>query len=392
MPDLLGYEAGDEAVSQIAARLHDMDGPPFFTARVKVNSFALVLPLITAHDVLDDVAFELHRLLSEPVRVQAREFHLEPLIGIALYPQDAGTVNELMRLADIAKHRARSEGGEPVHFHSSTTHIQLNERLSIEEKLHRALERGELKPVYQPKVEIATGRIVGVEALLRWDNPELGNVAPARFIPIAEQTGLIVPIGDWVLRTACMHASAWQREYGIRTRVAVNLSIRQFYQRDLLRAIDDALVKSGLTPACLELEITESIAMSRIDVVEHLLAGIRELGVELSIDDFGTGYSSLAYLKRFPVQCLKIDRAFVRDLGHDADSAAIVRSIVALGHGLQMRIVAEGVETDTQLAALREFGCDQCQGFLIARPLDMQAVPTLLGSAALGTAFAMPLS
>jgi EAL domain-containing protein (putative c-di-GMP-specific phosphodiesterase class I) len=207
----------------------------------------------------------------------------------------------------------------------------------------------------------------------------LGPVSPARFIPIAEQTGLIVPIGTWVLRTACAQASRWEREHGIATRVAVNLSIRQFYQKDLSKVIADALADAGLPPHALELEITESIAMSRVDVVERLLGGIRDLGVELSIDDFGTGYSSLAYLKRFPVQRLKIDRAFVRDLGRDADSAAIVRSVVALGHGLSMRIVAEGVETEEQLALLRALGCDEYQGYLFARPMDASAVPALLG-------------
>jgi diguanylate cyclase (GGDEF)-like protein/PAS domain S-box-containing protein len=380
--DLLGHEAGDEAVRQVATRLRSLApqafSPAISPARVKANEFGLVLPVAGARRRVDAFAFELHALLSEPVRVCGREFHLEPVIGIALYPQDAGSVNELMRLADIAKHRARGESGEPVHFHSESTHIQLNERLSMEEQLRRALERGELSPVYQPKVEIATGRITGFEVLLRWDNPLLGNVSPARFIPIAEQTGLIVPIGNWVLRSACEHASAWRREHGVRTKVAVNLSIRQFYQKDLLRSISDALAGAGLAPGALELEITESIAMSRIDVVERLLAGIRELGVELAIDDFGTGYSSLAYLKRFPVQCLKIDRAFVRDLGRDADSAAIVRSIVALGHGLQMRIVAEGVETETQLEMLRELGCDEFQGYLFARPLEAAGVPALL--------------
>jgi EAL domain-containing protein (putative c-di-GMP-specific phosphodiesterase class I) len=328
---------------------------------------------------VDDFAFELHALLSEPVRVREREFHLEPVIGIAVYPQDAGSVNELMRLADIAKHRARGDSGEPVHFHSDATHGQLDERLSIEEQLRRALERDELRVVYQPKVEIATGRIAGFEALLRWHNPLLGHVSPARFIPIAEQTGLILPIGNWVLRTACAQASAWGRELGIQPRVAVNLSIRQFYQKDLLQSIEDALAGAGLAPSALELEITESIAMSRMDVVERLLAGIRKLGVELSIDDFGTGHSSLAYLKRFPVQCLKIDRAFIRDLGSDEDSAAIVRSIVALGRGLRMRTVAEGVETAVQLAMLRELGCDQYQGYLFAPPLEAAAVPALLG-------------
>jgi EAL domain-containing protein (putative c-di-GMP-specific phosphodiesterase class I) len=214
--------------------------------------------------------------------------------------------------------------------------------------------------------------------LLRWQNPVLGQVSPARFIPIAEQTGLIVAIGNWVLRSACEQASAWRREHGIDTRIAVNLSIRQFYQKDLLQTIEQALADAGLAPGALELEITESIAMSGIDVVERVLAGIRALGVELSIDDFGTGYSSLAYLKRFPVQCLKVDRAFVHDLGPEAGSAAIVRAIVALGHGLKMRIVAEGVETEVQLAMLRELGCDEAQGYLFARPVDAAAVPALL--------------
>lgn len=377
--DLLGHEAGDEAVRQVAARLGSLAPQALCPARVKANEFGLLLSAAAMHRPVDDFAFELHALLSEPVRVREREFHLEPVIGIAVYPQDAGSVNELMRLADIAKHRARGEGGEPVHFHSDATHIQLNERLSIEEQLRRAMEREELSLAYQPKVEIATGRITGFEVLLRWHNPLLGQVSPARFIPIAEQTGLILPIGNWVLRTACAQASAWRREHGIQPRVAVNLSIRQFYQKDLLRSIEEALAGAGLAPDALELEITESIAMSRIDVVERVLAGIRALGVELSIDDFGTGYSSLAYLKRFPVQCLKIDRAFIRDLGQDADSAAIVRAIVALGHGLNMRIVAEGVETEVQLAMLRELGCDEFQGFLFARPLDAPAVTALLG-------------
>jgi diguanylate cyclase (GGDEF)-like protein len=376
--DLLGIDAGDEAVREAAARLRRLAPQAMSPSRVKANEFGLLLPVTQTERAVDAFAFELHALLSEPVRVLGREFHLEPVIGIAVYPQDAGSVNELMRLADIAKHRARGDSGEPVHFHSESTHVQLDERLSIEEQLRRALDRGEFRLAYQPKLEIATGRITGFEVLLRWHSPLLGQVSPARFIPIAEQTGLIVAIGTWVLRSACEQASAWRREHGIQPRVAVNLSIRQFYQKDLLRTIEEALADAGLAPDALELEITESIAMSGIEVVERLLAGIRALGVELAIDDFGTGYSSLAYLKRFPVQCLKIDRAFVHDLGVDADSAAIVRAIVALGHGLNMRIVAEGVETDTQLAMLRELGCDECQGYLFARPVDAAAVPALL--------------
>jgi diguanylate cyclase (GGDEF)-like protein/PAS domain S-box-containing protein len=377
--DLLGIEAGDEAAREVAARLTRLAQAPMCVARVKANEFGLVLPAGPAHPPADAVALELYAAMSEPVRVGGREFHLAPVIGIAVYPQDAGSANELMRLADIAKHRARSESGEPVHFHSASTHIQLNERLTIEEQLRHALERNELTPHYQPKIDIATGRITGFEVLLRWTNPVLGAVSPACFIPIAEQTGLILPIGTWVLRTACAQAGRWAREHGIRTRIAVNLSMRQFYQKDLLQVIANALADAHLAPDALELEITESIAMSRVDVVERLLGGIRDLGVELSIDDFGTGYSSLSYLKRFPVQRLKIDRAFVRDLGRDADSAAIVRSVVALGHGLSMRIVAEGVETEAQLDILRSLGCDEYQGFLFARPMDAGAVPALPG-------------
>jgi diguanylate cyclase (GGDEF)-like protein len=376
--DLLGHEAGDEAVREAAARLRRLAPEAMCPARVKANEFGLLVRTAHAGDAVDGLAFELHALLSEPVRVREREFHLEPVIGVAAYPQDAGSVNELMRLADIAKHRARGDGGEPVHFHSDASHSHLDERLLVEEQLRRALERGEFSLVYQPKIAIASGCITGFEVLLRWRNPLLGQVSPARFVPIAEQTGLIVGIGNWVLRSACQQASAWRREYGFQPRVAVNLSIRQFYHKDLLDTIASALADAELAPDALSLEITESIAMSRIDVVERLLAGIRALGVELAIDDFGTGYSSLAYLKRFPVQCLKVDRAFVHDLGRDADSTAIVRAIVALGHGLKMRIVAEGVETEMQLALLRELGCDEAQGYLFARPVDAAAVPALL--------------
>ena len=376
--DLLGHEAGDDAVRQVAARLDALAPAARCVARVKANEFGVVLAAGPTHPAPDAVALELYTLLSEPVRVGGREFHLAPVIGIAVYPQDAGSANELMRLADIAKHRARGDAAEPVQFHSESTHIQLNERLTIEEQLRHALERDELALHYQPKVDIATGSVTGFEVLLRWNSPVLGAVSPARFIPIAEQTGLIVPIGTWVLRTACAQAGRWAREDGIATRVAVNLSLRQFYQKDLLREIADALAAADLAPGALELEITESIAMSRVDVVERLLGGIRALGVELSIDDFGTGYSSLAYLQRFPVQRLKIDRAFVRDLGRDAASAAIVRSVVALGHGLSMRIVAEGVETEDQLEMLRALGCDEYQGYLFARPMAAGAVPALL--------------
>jgi diguanylate cyclase (GGDEF)-like protein/PAS domain S-box-containing protein len=376
--DILGHDAGDEAIRQLGALLRGLAPPCLCIARMKHSEFALVLPMTPGCPPLDEFVLELEGLLSDPVAVLGREFYLQPLVGIALYPQDSASVNELLRLADIAKHRASAGGNDPVQFYSERTHTILNERLSIEEQLRRALERGELRLMYQPKVDIASGRITGLEALLRWNNPVLGQVPPARFVPIAESTGLIVPIGAWVQRTACAAAARWHGELGMPVKVAVNLSMRQFYQSELIPTVRRALDEAGVAPAMLELEITETIAMSRADLVDQLLRDLRELGVELSIDDFGTGYSSLAYLKRFPVQRLKVDRAFVHDLGRDADSAAIIRSIVTLGHGLNMRIVAEGVETAAQLELLRELECDEYQGYLFSRPVEEDEVVPLL--------------
>jgi diguanylate cyclase (GGDEF)-like protein/PAS domain S-box-containing protein len=376
--DLLGHDAGDEAIKQLGGLLRPLSPPCLCIARMKHSEFALVFPLAPGGALLEEFSMELERLLSEPVTVRNREFYLAPLLGIALYPQDSTSVNELLRLADIAKHRAGVGGSDPIQFYSERSHTMLNERLSVEEQLRRALERRELRLVYQPKVDIASGRIVGLEALLRWKNPVLGDVAPSRFVPIAENTGLIVPIGAWVQREACLAAARWRTELGQPVKVAVNLSMRQFYQKDLIPGVRRTLAETGIEPGMLELEITESIAMSRADLVDQLLRDVRDIGVELSIDDFGTGYSSLAYLKRFPVQRLKVDRAFVHDLGRDVDSAAIIRSIVTLGHGLQMRIVAEGVETADQLALLRELECDEYQGYLFSRPVEEDAVVPLL--------------
>jgi diguanylate cyclase (GGDEF)-like protein/PAS domain S-box-containing protein len=376
--DLLGHDAGEDAIRQLGTLLRALAPPCLCIARMKHSEFALLLPMAPGCPPLDDFVLELERLLSEPVPVLGREFYLQPLVGIALYPQDSTSVNELLRLADIAKHRASAGGNDPIQFYSERSHTILNERLSIEEQLRRALERNELRLVYQPKVDIRSGRIAGLEALLRWNNPILGQIPPARFVPIAESTGLIVPIGAWVQRTACAAAARWRKELGTPVKVAVNLSMRQFYQKDLIPTVRRTLEETGVEPGMLELEITETIAMSRADLVDQLLRDLRELGVELSIDDFGTGYSSLAYLKRFPVQRLKVDRAFVHDLGRDADSAAIIRSIVALGHGLDMRIVAEGVETADQLSLLRELECDEYQGYVFSRPVEEDAVAPLL--------------
>lgn len=376
--DLLGHEAGDSAVKAAANVFRSFSPQTICTARIKSNEFAVLISCQGSMHALEDFAERLQTALALPIAVFGREFYLGAVVGAASYPHDALAANELMRLADVAKHRASQDGKEPVHLFSRNAHAVLDEQLALEGQLRRAMERGEFRVVYQPKVEIDSGCIVGFEALLRWTNAALGDVSPARFIPVAESTGLIVNIGAWVLEQACRQACSWHEHYGEPVKVAVNLSLRQFHQRDLIPMIKQCIEMTRTPPGTLELEITESTVMSMSNEVDRLMREIRALGVDLSVDDFGTGYSSLAYLKRFPVQRLKIDRAFIHDLGKDEDSLAIVQSIIMLGHGLKLRVVAEGIETAEQLAFLKELSCDEYQGFLFSRPLESDEVIGLL--------------
>ncbi|MET0981381.1 MAG: EAL domain-containing protein [Telluria sp.] len=373
--DLLGIDAGHAALREVGALFQSQLPRAAGVARIKDNEFAMVVHAHHGRSELEEFASALHRRLSHALTVGGREFFLGPLVGVSVFPEDGASADELFRRADSARNRIGANGD--IHFFSESAHIDLDERLTVEAQLRRALERGELRMVYQPKVAIASGRIVGLEALLRWNNRELGEVSPVRFIPLAERTGLIVPIGAWVLEQTCRQVARWNAE-GVVLQVAVNLSPRQFDQKDLIPMVERCLAESGINPACLELEITETALMRRAGEVDDLMHAIRALGVELSIDDFGTGYSSLAALKRFPVQRLKIDRAFIRDLGRDDDSAAIVRSIVNLARNLKLAVVAEGVETEEQLALLRGLACDDYQGFLFSRPVEAGAVRDLV--------------
>ena len=374
--DLLGHEAGESALKQIGDVFQSLLPQAKGVARIKSNEFAVVIEAGEGRDFIEQYAIELHQRLSGALRVGEREFYLGPVIGVSIFPEDCASADELFRRADSARSRAGAEVNDTIQFFSERAQTDLDERLAVEAQLRRAVERNELRLVYQPKARIDSGRIVGFEALLRWSNPVLGEVPPVRFIPIAERTGLIIQIGAWALREACRQVHAWDQA-GSRVKVAVNLSPRQFSQKDLLPMIRECTERSAIQAGSLELEITESALMSREQDVDVLMHEIRALGVELSIDDFGTGYSSLAYLKRFPVQRLKVDRAFIHDLGKDEDSAAIVRSIVNLAHGLKLRVVAEGVETEEQLAILRAMGCDELQGFLFSLPVDAGLVPLL---------------
>ena len=376
--DLLGHDAGDRALRQVADLLRDACGDRAVAARIRGAEFGFVFDAGAGRPGVERFALQLHALMSSPLQLDGRDFFLAPVLGVALYPHDGRSADELYRSAQGAASGAGVAVDEAVHFFSASLHTELGQRLTLEAHLRRALERGELRLVYQPKVTVREQRVVGFEALLRWTSPELGAVTPARFIPIAERTGLIIPIGAWVLEEACRQMGEWVTRFGKPVKVAINLSPRQLYQKSLLETVRRCLAQYGVPPGCLELEITETALMSREEEADRLLRDIRALGVDLAIDDFGTGYSSLAYLKRFPVSRLKVDRAFVRDLGRDEDSAAIALSIVNLARGLKLQVVAEGVETESQLAALRDMACDEYQGFLFSEPLEADAVPALL--------------
>lgn len=375
--DLMGHAAGDALLRQ-AAQLVRNAAPDASVARTMGNQFALLMRCHGGRNTLAAFAAGLHGALSDAVAVGQRDFYLGPAIGIASFPDDGATAEELLRRADVARHRAASQGHEAIQFFSESSHLVLDERLALESHLRQALPRGELRLVYQPKVDIAGGRIIGFEALLRWNSPALGEVPPTRFIPIAEASGAIVGIGAWVVQQACRQMRAWQDSLGQQVKVAVNLSPRQFHRDTLIPMLRHCLSASAVAPGSLELEITESTVMGSDEDIDVLLHDIRSLGVDIAIDDFGTGYSSLAYLKRFPAQCLKIDRAFVRDLGHDEDSLAIVRAIISLCQGLRMTVVAEGVETPRQLELLRQLDCHAYQGYLFSPAVEADAVPGLL--------------
>jgi len=297
---------------------------------------------------------------------------------VAVFPTEGTLSENLIEHADIAMYRAKKLGRNNFQFFTPSMNDEAMERVRIEGALRNALERDEFVLHYQPQVDMKTGQIVGMEALIRWNHPELGMVPPGRFVGVAEETGLIVPIGAWVMRTACAQNKAWQDAGYPRLRVAVNLSARQFGAANLMASLEATLQETGLDAACLEIELTESLFMSDVTPAVELLHRMKALGVNLSIDDFGTGYSSFSYLSRFPIDVLKIDRSFVADITHDANDAAIVTSIIALAHNLKLAVIAEGVETLAQLDYLRSHGCDEMQGYYFSKPVPADQFEALL--------------
>ncbi len=376
--DTLGHDAGDVLLKVLAGRLLSATDKADTVARLGGDEFVMVLSnqreddqgLAVLQGIMDSVA--------QPLMLQDHEFFLTCSMGIAKYPGDGNTAESLIKHADIAMYRAKDMGRNTFQFYAPTMIARTLDRLSIEADLRHALERDEFVVHYQPQVSLTTGRIVGMEALLRWAHPVHGMISPARFIGLAEEMGLIVPIGAWVIHAACMQTRAWQLAGHGELRVAVNLSARQFTQKALGQSIADVLRATGLAPHLLELELTESMVMNDVDNAITILRSLKLLGVHIAIDDFGTGYSSLSYLRRFPIDVLKIDQSFVNDLTIDADAAAIVVAVISLAHSLRLRVIAEGVETAEQLAFLRAHNCDQMQGYYFGRPLGAEAFELLL--------------
>jgi diguanylate cyclase (GGDEF)-like protein/PAS domain S-box-containing protein len=376
--DSLGRDAGDLVILEVSRRLvlslRDSDT----VARQGGGEFVVVLPDIDSQEQVALVAQKLLDTLLEPMTIQEDEFFPAGSIGISFYPKDGDGSDVLLKNADAAMYRAKKAGRNNFQFYAKEMNSRSLNRLKLGSELRRALERQEFVLHYQPQVNLATGEIVGVEALIRWLRADKTLVAPNDFIPIAEETGLIVPIGEWVLRTACAQYQAWKLAGLPAIRMGVNLSARQFNQQDLVKMVARVLQETGCSADRLGLEITESILMDNPVQAADTLQELSDMGIHLSIDDFGTGYSSLSYLKRFPINSLKIDRSFVNDITHDADDAAIVTAVIALAHSLNLEVIAEGVETIEQLDFLSGQRCDQMQGYYFSRPVPALEMGNLL--------------
>ena len=377
--DTLGHPVGDQALREIGTRLAGCVRESDLVARLGGDEFVALIESIPAPDALQELGQKIIDSCARPLALERREVALSVSIGIAVMPQDGRDAETLMRNADIAMYRAKAQGRNCLRFYTRQMSDRAEERLELETELHQATARGELRLHYQPEVSVRDGEIRGVEALVRWQHPRRGLLAPDRFIDIAEDTGAIVPIGRWVLHEACSRAAAWARR-GTRYSVAVNLSPRQFSDPGLLDTVAAALAASGLDPALLELEITESLVMRDPDAAAETMRRLRGLGARLSMDDFGTGYSSLGYLKRFPITTVKLDRSFVRGLPHREDDVAVARAVLAMAKSLRMDVTAEGVERADQLEFLRREGCAAYQGHYFSQPLAEEALFALLAT------------
>lgn len=379
--DSLGHPVGDELLTAIGRRLRERLRDEDTLARLGGDEFLVLIESAPGTEDIALVAQHLLDALEQPFHLPSgHEVFVGASLGISLYPQDGASVTELIQHADVAMYQAKEQGRNTYRFYTQALTRAANEKLELEASLRRALARGEFLLHYQPQVDVGSGAITGCEVLARWQPPDGGLISPARFIPVAEETGLIVALGEWVLRTACAQARAWMDAGLPEFVVSVNVSARQLRQRDLPQRVATILAETGLPPRRLALELTESVIMGQGDQAEGLLRALKQLGVGLSIDDFGTGYSSLAYLKRFPIDQLKIDQGFVRDIPHDRNDMEIAAAVIALGRSLNLKVLAEGVETPAQLDFLAGRGCDAYQGYLFSQPVTAEAFAALFGA------------
>jgi diguanylate cyclase (GGDEF)-like protein len=375
--DTLGHEAGDQLLREVASRLKECVRESDAVARLGGDEFVVLLPELGDGKYAATVAQKVLAVIARPFNLIGHEFRVTASIGISIYPQDGLDEQTLTKNADIAMYQAKEEGKNNFQFYSEKLNANSLERLTLESSLRRALERNEFRIHYQAKRDIGSGRISGMEALLRWEHPDLGTVAPMQFIPVAEETGLIVPIGKWVLRTACLQNIAWQKQGLPHLSIAVNLTARQFGDENLLEDLTSILTATGMDPHLLELEITESLLIRDVEKTLRVLTSLKALGIRIAIDDFGIGYSSLATLQRFPLDTIKIDRSFIRDITSTQDTA-LADAIIALGKSLSLTVVAQGVETRDQAEFLQKHACDELQGFYFKRPVPADQFTQLL--------------
>ncbi|BBJ22543.1 putative bifunctional diguanylate cyclase/phosphodiesterase [Candidatus Nitrotoga sp. AM1P] len=378
--DMLGHLVGDKLLQEVARRISSVGRASDTVSRRGGDEFVIILPNLETVDDAAVIAVKLLEAISGLCMVDGNEIKITTSIGISIFPEDGCDGDYLIKYADAAMYHAKKNGRNNYQFFTNEMNQLALERMSIERKLRHAVERQEFCLHYQPQVDLRSGRIIGVEALLRWNNPETGIISPGYFIPIAEETGLIIPIGEWVLREACRQNSEWRMLGLPELTVAVNLSAVQFRQNNFGEMIKTILCENGLEPSGLELEITEGVVMQNAEASIALLLELKAMGLKLVVDDFGTGYSSLSYLKRFPIDKLKIDQSFVRDIIVDSDNAVIVSTIINMARTLKLKVIAEGVETAEQLSFLKHQECDEIQGYYFSQPVPPEKISSLLVS------------
>ncbi len=384
--DTRGHTVGDKLLQQVAQRLINSVSDEDIVSRIGGDEFTVILTDKTKLEV-SRVVEKILAEIRKPLFIEKHEIYLRSSIGISFYPTDGENIEELIKNSDIAMYNSKVLGGNSYKYFTSSMNSSFEERVNLEEHLHNALDNDEFVMYYQPQIDPKTGLIFGAEALIRWMHPKRGLVPPDQFIPIAEETGLIVPIGEWVLRTACLQAVEWNRSYGHPVHIAVNLSIKQFVNNDIVDTVKKVLEETGLDPNILELELTESIFLENTESVVATMNELKKLGVRISIDDFGTGYSSLSYLKDFPIDSIKIDQSFIRNLSENDRTGSIISAIINLAQKLELKSVAEGIETSEQFNYFKEEGCDLAQGYYFSRPLPADQIGSLLNLSKLNIEF-----